>query len=124
MVGVPLFGMLPGGPELIVILLVVVLLFGANKVPKLARASGQAMGEFRRGREDIERELRESAAVGAASSAVGAEAASGVDPEEEVELDEVVDSEETIDSDADDPVADESVSETDGTETDRESAER
>lgn len=63
MTGVPLFGMLPGGPELIVILLVVVLLFGANKLPELARSSGKAMGEFRRGREDIERELRESAAA-------------------------------------------------------------
>lgn len=63
MTGVLLFGMLPGGPELIVILLVVVLLFGANKLPELARSSGKAMGEFRRGREDIERELRESAAA-------------------------------------------------------------
>lgn len=59
MLPVPLFGMLPGGPEMIVILLIVVLLFGANKLPKLARSSGQALGEFRRGREDIENELRE-----------------------------------------------------------------
>jgi sec-independent protein translocase protein TatA len=51
--------MLPGGPELLVILFIVVLLFGANKVPKLARASGKAMGEFKRGRDEIERELRE-----------------------------------------------------------------
>lgn len=48
----PLFGPIPGGPELIVILLVLVLLFGANKIPKLARSSGQAMSEFRRGREE------------------------------------------------------------------------
>lgn len=58
---VPLFGMLPGGPEMIVILLIVVLLFGANKLPKLARSSGQALGEFKRGREEIEEELREVA---------------------------------------------------------------
>ncbi|MFB6156012.1 MAG: twin-arginine translocase TatA/TatE family subunit [Haloferacaceae archaeon] len=56
---VPLFPGVPGGPELMIILLIVVLLFGANKVPQLARASGQAMGEFRRGRDDIEREIRE-----------------------------------------------------------------
>ena len=57
----PLFGMIPGGPEMIVILLIVVLLFGANKLPKLARSSGQALGEFKRGREEIEEELREVA---------------------------------------------------------------
>jgi len=47
------------GPELIVILLVLVLLFGANKIPKLARSTGQAMGEFKKGREEIEDELQE-----------------------------------------------------------------
>ncbi len=56
---VPLFPGLPGGPEMIVILLIVVLLFGANKLPKLARSSGQAMGEFKKGREEIEEELSE-----------------------------------------------------------------
>ena len=55
----PLFGAVPGGPEMIVILLVLVLLFGANKIPKLARSTGQAMGEFKKGREQIEEELDE-----------------------------------------------------------------
>jgi len=45
------------GPELLIILLVLVLLFGANKIPKLARSTGQAMGEFKKGREEIEDEL-------------------------------------------------------------------
>lgn len=49
----------PGGMELAVILLIAVLLFGANKIPKLARSTGQAMGEFKRGREEIEQELDE-----------------------------------------------------------------
>ena len=61
MIPLPLFGMIPGGPEMIVILLILVLLFGADKLPKLARSSGQAMGEFRRGREDIESDLRQAA---------------------------------------------------------------
>lgn len=56
---VPLFGGLPAGPELLIILLVLVLLFGANKIPKLARSTGQAMGEFQRGREEIDEELEE-----------------------------------------------------------------
>ncbi len=64
----PAFIGLPGGPELLVILLLVVLLFGANKLPKLARSSGQAMGEFKRGREQIESELTEAARDSAASA--------------------------------------------------------
>ncbi|ELZ26793.1 twin-arginine translocation protein, TatA/E family subunit [Halogeometricum pallidum JCM 14848] len=55
---VPLFPGIPGGPELLIVLLIVVLLFGANKLPQLARSSGQAMGEFKRGREEIDQELR------------------------------------------------------------------
>lgn len=57
---VPLFPGIPGGPELLIVLLIVVLLFGANKLPQLARSSGQAMGEFRRGREELEAELQDS----------------------------------------------------------------
>ncbi|MFB6167492.1 MAG: twin-arginine translocase TatA/TatE family subunit [Haloferacaceae archaeon] len=55
----PLVPGLPGGPELIIVLFVLVLLFGANKIPKLARSTGQAMGEFRKGRQEVEEELEE-----------------------------------------------------------------
>lgn len=60
----PLFGPIPGGMEMLIILLIAVLLFGADKLPKLARASGEAMGEFKRGREEIERDIREAADPG------------------------------------------------------------
>ncbi|WP_128906638.1 Sec-independent protein translocase subunit TatA/TatB [Halorubrum amylolyticum] len=56
---IPLIGGIPAGPELLIILLVLVLLFGANKIPKLARSTGQAMGEFKKGREQVEEELQE-----------------------------------------------------------------
>ncbi len=55
---IPLIGGIPAGPELLIILLVLVLLFGANKIPKLARSTGQAMGEFKKGREEVEDELK------------------------------------------------------------------
>jgi sec-independent protein translocase protein TatA len=50
---------LPGTQEMMIILLIAVLLFGANKIPKLARSTGQAMGEFQKGREEVEQELNE-----------------------------------------------------------------
>ncbi|MFC3959830.1 Sec-independent protein translocase subunit TatA/TatB [Halovivax cerinus] len=55
---IPLFG-IPMGPELVVILFLAILLFGANKIPKLARSTGEAMGEFQKGREKVETELEE-----------------------------------------------------------------
>lgn len=54
----PLFAM-PGGPEMLVILGVAVLLFGAQKIPKLARSTGQAIGEFKKGRQELEQELEQ-----------------------------------------------------------------
>lgn len=47
-----------GGPELLIVLAIAVLLFGASKLPDLARSSGLAMGEFRKGRESVEAKLR------------------------------------------------------------------
>jgi len=56
-----LFVGVPGGIELLTILAIAILLFGANKLPALARSSGEAIGEFKKGREQIERELRAAA---------------------------------------------------------------
>lgn len=50
-----LFG--PVGPELLVILALLVLLFGANRIPEMARAVGSSLGEFKKGRKEIEEEL-------------------------------------------------------------------
>ena len=38
-----------GAPELLIVLVVILLLFGGAKLPKLARSLGQAQGEFRKG---------------------------------------------------------------------------
>jgi sec-independent protein translocase protein TatA len=41
-----------GTPELLLILLVVILLFGGTQLPKLARSLGQAQKEFKKGIND------------------------------------------------------------------------
>jgi sec-independent protein translocase protein TatA len=41
-----------GAPELLIILLVVLLLFGGTKLPKLARSLGEAKKEFESGVQD------------------------------------------------------------------------
>ncbi len=44
----------PGGTELLLVLAVVMLLFGAKKVPELARSMGRAGKEFKSGLKDGE----------------------------------------------------------------------
>lgn len=46
-----------GGPELVVIFVVILLLFGAKKIPELARGLGKSMGEFKKARDEFEREI-------------------------------------------------------------------
>jgi sec-independent protein translocase protein TatA len=38
-----------GAPELIILLIIVLLLFGAAKLPRLARSMGEAQREFKKG---------------------------------------------------------------------------
>ena len=52
---------MPGTPEIIFILLIVLILFGAKKLPELARGIGQSLGEFKKAREEFEREVHKSA---------------------------------------------------------------
>jgi sec-independent protein translocase protein TatA len=40
-----------GAPELLIILVVVLLVFGGAKLPKLARSLGEAQREFRKGQD-------------------------------------------------------------------------
>ena len=54
------------GPDMMVILLIVLLLFGAKKLPELARGMGRAVKEFSAARDEIERGLGQSDPGGAA----------------------------------------------------------
>lgn len=46
-----------GSQEIILIFLAIVLLFGASKLPELAKSMGRSMGEFRRGQLEVEKEI-------------------------------------------------------------------
>ncbi len=48
-----------GTNEIILIALVVIILFGASKIPELARSLGRATGEFKKAKSETERELKD-----------------------------------------------------------------
>ena len=45
------------GPDMLIVFVIVLLLFGAKKLPELARGLGQSLNEFKKAREDFEHEL-------------------------------------------------------------------
>ncbi len=48
---------MPNGLELFILFGLVLILFGAKKLPELARGLGQAMNEFRKAKDDFNKEL-------------------------------------------------------------------
>lgn len=49
------------GQEIMVILVIVVMLFGANKIPEIARGLGKGMRQIKDATNDIKKEINESA---------------------------------------------------------------
>lgn len=49
------------GPEIIVVLLIVVMLFGADKLPEIARGLGKGMRQVKDATNDIKREIKSTA---------------------------------------------------------------
>ena len=54
------FGM-PSGPDLIVLLIIVLVLFGAKRLPELARGLGQSVNEFKKAKEEFDKEVAKPA---------------------------------------------------------------
>ncbi|MEM0969516.1 MAG: twin-arginine translocase TatA/TatE family subunit [Verrucomicrobiota bacterium] len=52
--------MMPGPIQIAIIVFVIILLFGAKKLPQLARSMGESINEFKKGKE--ESDLREQVA--------------------------------------------------------------
>ena len=49
-----------GGPEVIIVLVLILLLFGAKRIPKLAKSIGHATGELNKGRLESEKEISDA----------------------------------------------------------------
>lgn len=49
---------MPGGWEILLIFVAIIILFGASKLPEFARSMGRSMGEFKRGQIEIEKEVQ------------------------------------------------------------------
>jgi sec-independent protein translocase protein TatA len=64
-----LFWGAPGGWELIVILAIVLILFGANRLPQLAKGMGESIRNFKQGMTETEVEDEKSSAKDKAKSA-------------------------------------------------------
>ncbi|MBN1558695.1 twin-arginine translocase TatA/TatE family subunit [candidate division KSB1 bacterium] len=46
-----------GMPEMLVIMVVILLLFGSKRLPELARGIGKSIREFKKAAEDVRREI-------------------------------------------------------------------
>lgn len=58
-----------GGMEIIIVLMVILLFFGAKRIPELARGIGQGMNEFRKASDQIKQELEQGEKEGLGSEA-------------------------------------------------------
>ncbi|PIQ47245.1 MAG: twin-arginine translocase TatA/TatE family subunit [Cytophagales bacterium CG12_big_fil_rev_8_21_14_0_65_40_12] len=51
---------MPGGPEMLFIVFIILLLFGAKKIPDLARGMGKGIREFKDATKEIKKEVDEA----------------------------------------------------------------
>ena len=53
----PLAFGIPSGQDLFILLLIVLVLFGAKKLPELARGLGQSVNEFKKAKDEFDKEV-------------------------------------------------------------------
>ena len=53
---------------LIIAIVVAVLFYGSSKIPQLAHALGRSLGEFKKGRAEVDREMKAEQAAAAAAA--------------------------------------------------------
>ncbi|MCC5834954.1 MAG: twin-arginine translocase TatA/TatE family subunit [Opitutales bacterium] len=49
-----------GGPELLIILVIILLLFGAKRLPELAKGLGKSMKEFKKATQEVQEDFKEA----------------------------------------------------------------
>ena len=49
-----------GGPEIFIIVLIVVMVFGADKIPEIARGLGKGIRQVKEATNDIKKEIKEA----------------------------------------------------------------
>jgi len=57
----PLALSMPGWPEILVILFIILILFGAKRLPELARGLGQSLNELRKAKNEFDQEIQKTA---------------------------------------------------------------
>lgn len=60
----PIFLFNLGAPEIILILLVILVLFGAKKIPEMMQGLGKGIKEFKKATKDIESEITNTGSTG------------------------------------------------------------
>ena len=59
-----------GGSEILIVALIIMVLFGAKRLPELARSLGKSKGEFEKGKHDSESKLDSESKVESKSNSV------------------------------------------------------
>jgi sec-independent protein translocase protein TatA len=65
---------MPSGPDLIVLLIIVLVLFGAKRLPELARGLGQSVNEFKKAKEEFDKEVAKPSASNTPATLTATEA--------------------------------------------------